>query len=255
MGAITSGMALHGGIIPYTGTFLIFYDYMRPPVRLAAMMGIRVIYIFTHDSVGLGEDGPTHQPVEQLVGLRSVPGLVTIRPADANETVEAWRVALERQHGPTALVLSRQKLPVLNQTELAPASGLHRGGYVLWEAAQHPDVILIGTGSEVHIALEAGKLLQEKGISVRVVSLPSWELFDVQPEEYRHEVLPPGIQVRISIEAASPIGWERYVGSQGIAIGISRFGISAPGEVIYQKLGLDARHVADEAEKLLRRKS
>jgi transketolase len=254
MGAIASGMALHGGIIPYAGTFLIFYDYMRPPVRLAAMMGIRVIYIFTHDSVGLGEDGPTHQPIEQLLGLRSVPGLVTIRPADAHETVEAWRVALERRHGPTALVLSRQELPVLNQTELAPASRLRQGGYVLWEAARRPDVILIGTGSEVHIALEAGRLLQEKGISARVVSLPSWELFDAQPEKYRNKVLPLEIKARVSIEAASPIGWKRYVGDRGIAIGISRFGVSAPGEIIYQKLGLDARHVADEAAKLLWRK-
>jgi transketolase len=255
MGAIANGMALHGGIIPYTGTFLIFYDYMRPPVRLAALMGIRVIYIFTHDSIGLGEDGPTHQPVEQLPGLRSVPGLVMVRPADANETVEAWRVALERGHGPTALVLSRQKLPVLDQTELAPASGLCHGGYILWEANRQPDGILIGTGSEVHIALEAGRLLQEKGIPVRVVSLPSWELFDAQPAEYRRLVLPPEIQARVSIEAASPIGWERYVGDKGIAIGLSRFGASAPGEVIYQKLGLDARHVAVEVEKLLRRKS
>ncbi len=255
MGAIASGMALHGGIIPYTGTFLVFYDYMRPPVRLAALMGIRVIYVFTHDSVGLGEDGPTNQPVEQLLGLRSVPGLVTIRPADAHETVEAWRVALERRHGPTALVLSRQKLPVLNQKEVAPASGLNRGGYVLWEAARHPDVILIGTGSEVHIALEAGRLLREKGISARVVSLPSWELFDAQPEEYRRDVLPLGIQTRISIEAASPLGWERYIGAKGIAIGLSSFGVSAPGDVIYRKLGFDAGHMADEAERLLRTES
>jgi transketolase len=253
MGAIASGMALHGGIIPYAGTFLVFYDYMRPPVRMAALMGIRVIYVFTHDSVGLGEDGPTHQPVEQLLGLRSVLGLITIRPADAHETVEAWRVALERRHGPTALVLSRQKLPLLNQTELAPASGLHRGGYILWEAARHPDVIIIGTGSEVHIALEAGRLLREKGFSARVVSLPSWELFDAQPEKYRNKVLPPEIRARVYIEAASPIGWERYIGDKGIAIGLSRFGASAPGEVIYQKLGLNARHVADEAGKLLRR--
>jgi transketolase len=254
MGAIASGMALHGGVIPYTGTFLVFYDYMRPPVRLAALMGVRVIYVFTHDSVGLGEDGPTHQPVEQLLGLRSVPGLVTIRPADAHETVEAWRVALERRHGPTALVLSRQKLPVLNQKELASASGLRRGGYVLWESARHPNVILIGTGSEVHIALKAGRLLREKGISARVVSLPSWELFDAQPEEYRREILPPEIQARISIEAASPLGWERYVGAKGVIIGLSRFGASAPGDVIYQKLGFDARRVADEAESLLRGK-
>ncbi len=255
MGAIASGMALHSGIIPYTGTFLVFYDYMRPPVRLAALMGIRVVYVFTHDSVGVGEDGPTHQPVEQLIGLRSVPGLVTIRPADAHETVEAWKIALERRHGPTTLVLSRQKLPVLNQKELTPASGLRRGGYVLWEAAQHADVILIGTGSEVHIALEAGMLLQEKGISARVVSLPSWELFDAQPEKYRREVMPHEIQARVSIEAASPLGWERYVGAEGIAISLSRFGVSAPGDVIYQKLGFDARRMADEAERLLQRKT
>jgi transketolase len=251
MGAIASGMALHGGIIPYTATFLIFYDYMRPPVRLAALMGLRVIYIFTHDSVGLGEDGPTHQPIEQLAGLRAVPKLVTIRPADATETVEAWKVALERRYGPTALILSRQNLPVLNRTTLAPASGLRHGGYILWEAATPPAVILIGTGSEVNIALMAGKLLQDKGVAARVVSLPSWELFDAQPAEYRNTVLPPNIRARISIEAAMPLGWERYVGLDGIAIGLSRFGVSAPGKVIYDKLGLTAQHMVDEALKLL----
>ena len=254
MGAIASGMALHGGIIPYTATFLIFYDYMRPSVRLAALMGIQVIYIFTHDSVGLGEDGPTHQPIEQLMGLRTVPRLVTLRPADATETVEAWKVALEHRHGPTALVLTRQNLPVLNRTELAPASGVQYGGYILWEAAAPPDIILIGTGSEVHIALEAGKLLQEKSIAARVVSLPSWELFDAQPVEYRNAVLPPNIRARISIEAGTPLGWERYVGLDGIAIGLSRFGASAPGKVIYEKLGLTAQHMVDEALKLLQRR-
>ena len=251
MGAIANGMALHGGIIPYTATFLIFYDYMRPPVRLAALMGLRVIYIFTHDSVGLGEDGPTHQPIEQLVGLRAVPKLVTIRPADATETVEAWKVALERRHGPTALILTRQNLPVLDRTPLAPASGLRHGGYILWEASSSPAVILIGTGSEVHIALEAGRLLQDKGVAARVVSLPSWELFDAQPAEYRNMVLSPNIRARISIEAAMPLGWERYVGLDGIAIGLSRFGVSAPGEVIYDKLGLTAQRVVDETLKLL----
>jgi len=251
MGAIASGMALHGGIIPYTATFLIFYDYMRPPVRLAALMGLRVIYIFTHDSIGLGEDGPTHQPIEQLAGLRAVPNLVTIRPADATETVEAWKIALERRHGPTALILTRQNLPVLNRTTLAPASGVRHGGYILWEAATPPAVILIGTGSEVHIALDAGKLLQDKGVAARVVSLPSWELFDAQPAEYRNMVLPPNIRARISIEAAMPLGWERYVGLDGIAIGLSRFGVSAPGKVIYDKLGLTAQRVVDEALKLL----
>jgi transketolase len=252
MGGIASGMALHGGIIPYTGTFLIFYDYMRPPVRLAAMMGIRVIYIFSHDSVGLGEDGPTHQPVEQLIGLRAVPNLVTIRPADATETVEAWKVALQRRNGPTALVLTRQNLPVLDRKTLAPASGVQRGGYILWEAEASSDVILIGTGSEVHIALEAGKLLRERDISARVVSLPSWELFEAQPLDYRNSVLPPDIKARVSIEAGSPLGWERYVGSEGVIIGLSRFGASAPEKVIYEKLGLTARHMADEALNLLR---
>jgi transketolase len=252
MGAIASGMALHGGIIPYTATFLVFYDYMRPPARLAALMGLRVIYIFTHDSVGLGEDGPTHQPIEQLMGLRTVPNLVVLRPADAPETAEAWKVALQRRHGPTALVLTRQKLPALKREEMAPASGLWRGGYILWEAATPPDVILLGTGSEVHIALEAGRLLQEKDIAARVVSLPSWELFEAQPAEYRDYILPPNIRVRLSIEAATPLGWERYVGLDGVAIGLQRFGASAPGKVIYQQLGLTAQHMVDEATRLLK---
>ncbi|MBI2852888.1 MAG: transketolase [Chloroflexi bacterium] len=251
MGAVASGMALHGGVIPFTGTFLIFYDYMRPPVRLAAMMGIRVIYIFTHDSVGLGQDGPTHQPIEHLIGLRAVPNLVTIRPADATETVEAWKLAIERRNGPTALILSRQNLPVFDRTIFAPASDVRRGGYVLWQASATPDVILIGTGSEVHIVLEAGRRLQDSGISASVVSLPSWELFDAQPADYRSSVLPPGIKQRLSLEAASPLGWERYVGEEGKIIGISRFGASAPGEVIYEKLGLTPERMVDEAMRLL----
>ena len=254
MGAIVNGMAL-SGLIPYTGTFLVFYDYMRPPVRLAALMGIRVIYVFTHDSVGLGQDGPTHQPVEQLMGLRQVPNLVTIRPADAGETVEAWRIALERRQGPTALVLTRQDVPVLDRTVMAPAAGVRCGGYVLWEAAPVPDVILIGTGSEVHIALQAGRQLQEKGVKARVVSLPSWELFQAQPVVYRDKVLVPDVRRRVSIEAGSTLGWERYVGIDGIAIGIDRFGESAPGPVIYEKLGLTSRRVFDEAMKLMEKKT
>ena len=250
MGSIANGMSLHGGIIPYTGTFLVFYDYMRPPVRMAALMRIRVIFIFTHDSVGLGEDGPTHQPIEQLMGLRLVPNLVTIRPADATETAEAWKVAIERRIGPTALVLSRQNLPMLDRTTLAAASGLKRGGYVLWQSTATPEIILMATGSEVHIALEAGRDLQHRGISVRVVSLPSWELFGAQPVAYRDEVLPPNISTRISIEAGVPLGWERYVGLNGIAIGISRFGASAPGKIVYEKLGLTVQRVVDEAMKL-----
>jgi transketolase len=251
MGAIANGMALHGGIIPYTATFLIFYDYMRPPVRLAALSCIRVIFIYTHDSVALGEDGPTHQPIEQLSGLRAVPNLVTLRPADATETAEAWQVALERRNGPTVMALTRQKLPVFNRQELAPASGVRRGGYVLWQSDDQPEVILIATGSEVHIALEAGKLLAQSNISARVVSLPSWELFDDQPLEYRHSVLPPSIKARVSMEAASPMGWERYVGDNGVIIGLDRFGASAPGDIIYQQLGLTAQHMAAEARRLL----
>jgi transketolase len=253
MGAIANGMSLHGGIIPYAATFLIFYDYMRPPVRLAALMRIRVVFIFTHDSVGLGEDGPTHQPIEQLAGLRAVPSLVTVRPADATETAEAWRIAMERADGPTALILSRQSLPVLDRAVLAPASGVRRGGYVLWEGGGPPEAILIGTGSEVHIALDAGRLLKARGINARVLSMPSWELFEAQPSDYRDSVLPPDITVRVSVEAASPLGWERYVGLRGKAIGIPRFGASAPGAVIYQKLGLTAERVAEAAMQLLRR--
>ncbi|MDO8715338.1 MAG: transketolase [Dehalococcoidales bacterium] len=251
MGSISSGMALHGGLIPYASTFLIFYDYMRPPVRLAAMMGIRVIYVFTHDSIGLGQDGPTHQPIEQLIGLRAVPNLVTIRPADAGETAEAWKIAVGRRNGPTALILSRQNLPILDRSKFPPSSGVSRGGYTLWETTATPDIILIGTGSEVHIALEAGKRMQDKGIGTRVVSLPSWELFDAQPAVYRDSVLPPAVKKRVSIEAGSPMGWERYVGPEGVIIGISHFGASAPAEVIYEKLGLTPDRVVNEALQLM----
>ena len=251
MGAIANGMAIHGGIIPYTATFLIFSDYMRPPMRLAALMGQRVVYIFTHDSIGLGEDGPTHQPIEQLLALRAIPNLVVLRPADATETVEAWKTALERRSGPTALVFSRQNLPVLDSSQLDPSAGVGRGGYVLWEATEKPDVILIGTGSEVHIALEAGRLLQERGVSARVVSLPSWELFQAQPEEYRSSVLTPDIRARVSIEAASTLGWERYVGTEGVAIGMSGFGASAPMDMLYEQFGITPQHMADEAMRLV----
>ena len=251
MGAIANGMALHGCVIPYTATFLIFSDYMRPPMRLAALMEQRVVYIFTHDSIGMGQDGPTHQPIEQLMGLRAVPNMLVIRPGDATETVEAWKVAMEHRHGPTALVLSRQNLPVLNRTELAPAEGVQRGGYILWEASTHPDVILMATGSEVHIALEAGRLLGEKSVAARVISLPSWELFGAQPQEYRHEVMPPAIRTRVSIEAGTTKGWERYVGLDGVALGIDRFGASAPGGAVYEYFGLTAQRVAEEASRLV----
>ena len=251
MGAIANGMALHGALIPYTATFLIFSDYMRPSIRLGALMEQRVVYIFTHDSIGLGEDGPTHQPIEQLMSLRAVPNLVVLRPGDATETAEAWRAALDRRHGPTALVLSRQNLPVLDRTALAPATGVHQGGYVLWEASPQPEVILIGTGSELHIALEAGSHLQGQKIAARVVSLPSWEMFEAQPKEYRDSVLPPEIRARVSIEAGVPLGWERYVGIDGLAIGISRFGASAPAGVLYEKFGLTSQRVVEETMRVL----
>jgi transketolase len=255
MGAITTGMALHGGFIPYTATFLIFSDYMRPPMRLAAMAKARVVYIFTHDSIGLGEDGPTHQPIEQLMNLRAVPNLTVIRPADAAETVEAWRMALLKSDGPMALVFSRQGLPVLDRTECAPAETLQRGGYILWESINNaPEVILIGTGSETHIALEAGKLLAAEGVGVRVVALPSWELFDSQPTKYRETVLPPGITARVAVEAGIKLGWERYVGLEGAIVGMEGFGASAPAQVLYEKFSITVEGVVQTAKGLRKRK-
>ena len=250
MGAISNGLALHGGVIPFAATFLIFSDYMKPSIRLAALMGLRVIYVFTHDSIALGEDGPTHQPVEQLAGLRAMPGLVTLRPADAIETLQAWKVALGRPQGPTALVLTRQNVPNLHLSE-SPGDGVERGGYILWEAGGAPNAILIASGSEVQLALEAGKLLQNKGIAARVVSLPSWELFDTQPAEYRNRILPAEVRVRVAVEAASPLGWERYVGLDGTTIGVSQFGKSAPGELVYKQMGFTSQHVFEAAMKLL----
>jgi len=252
MGSILNGMALHGGVIPYGGTFLIFSDYMRPAIRLAAMMGLRVIYVFTHDSIGLGEDGPTHQPIEQLAALRAIPNLTVIRPCDANETAEAWRLALKNHQGPTAFALSRQGLPTLDRETFAPARGVERGAYVLKEADKgKPEVILIGSGSEVPLALEAGAALEDKGIAVRVVSMPSWELFDQQPEDYRNQVLPPGVTNRVAIEAGATQGWHRYVGSKGEVIGLDHFGASAPYKILYEKFGITAEKVVEKALSLL----
>jgi transketolase len=254
MGAITTGMAMHGGIIPYTATFLIFSDYMRPPMRLAALSKARVIYLFTHDSIGLGEDGPTHQPVEQLMNLRAIPNLTIIRPADATEAVVAWRVALLNSDGPTAIIFTRQSVPVLDRTQCALADGLERGGYILWQSANGmPEVILIGTGSETHIALEAGKELAHGGIKVRVVSLPSWDLFDSQPADYRETVLPAAVKARVAIEAGIKLGWEHYVGLEGNVVGMDSFGASAPYKVLYEKFGITADHVVQAAKGLLRR--
>ena len=254
MGAIAVGMALHGGIIPYTATFLTFADYMRPPMRLAAMMGVRTIFVFTHDSIGVGEDGPTHQPVEQIMNLRQVPNMTVIRPADANETLEAWRLALTNTSGPTTLLFSRQNLPVLDRSVCSTASGTRRGGYILWESAPNPELILIATGSEVSLTLAAARKLAENGMKVRVVSLPSWEIFDRQPREYRDSVLPPAITARISVEAGIKLGWEHYVGLSGKIIGMDTFGASAPGPVLYEKFGFTVTKIIEAAEELLDRK-
>jgi len=249
MAAVALGMALHGGLIPYTGTFLTFCDYMRPSIRLAALMGQRVIYIFTHDSIGVGEDGPTHQPVEQLMSLRAIPNLTVIRPADACETVEAWRAALLNRRGPTALIFSRQTIPVLNQAEFAAAGNLEQGGYILWDSSKiDPHVILIGTGSEVALALKAGQQLAAEGIRVRVVSLPSWELFDRQPAACRDKVLPPDVRVRIAVEAGIRLGWEHYVGLDGAVVGMDGFGASAPANVLYEKFGITVEKIVEAAK-------
>ncbi len=253
MGTVVNGMALHGGVVPYGATFLIFSDYMRPPIRLAALMGLKVINVFTHDSIGLGEDGPTHQPVEQLAALRAIPGLTLIRPCDANETAEAWRFALEHAHGPTAICLTRQDLPTLDRKDFAPAQGLQRGAYTLkdFNVSLEPDVILISSGSEVHIALEAADELSHSGISVRMVSMPSWELFEKQDQKYQDRVFPPDVRARVAVEAGISQGWHRYLGQQGRFIGMDRFGASAPYQILYEKFGLTAGHVKEEALNLL----
>lgn len=253
MGSVMNGISLHGGLIPYGGTFLIFSDYMRPAIRMAALMGLKVIYIFTHDSIGLGEDGPTHQPVEQLAALRSIPNLTVIRPCDANETSEAWRIALESDNGPVALALTRQSVPVLDRNVYAPATGLSKGAYILQDAWDgNPDIVLIATGSEVHIAIEAAQKLEENGMGVRVVSMPSWELFDRQPEEYRDRILPPETRVRIAVEAGVSQGWHRYVGNNGEIVGLDHFGASAPYEVLYEKFGITADQVVEKASTLVK---
>ncbi|MEO6226829.1 MAG: transketolase C-terminal domain-containing protein, partial [Thermomonas sp.] len=252
MGAICNGMAAHGGTIPYDATFLIFSDYMRPPIRLAALMRLHVVHVFTHDSIALGEDGPTHQPVEQLAGLRSVPDLLVIRPADANETAVAWRVALEAKNQPVALVFSRQKVPTLDRQHFAAADGLRRGAYVLQDAASgNPDLILIATGAEIGLAIAAAVTLSGQGIGVRVVSMPCWSLFDAQPQAYRDEVLPPSVRARLSIEAGSTQGWHRYVGDGGNVLGVDCFGASAPGDEMLAHYGFSVDNVCKLAKALL----
>jgi len=260
MGSIVNGIALTEGMMkPYGSTFLIFSDYMRPAVRLSALMSLPVVWVWTHDSVALGEDGPTHQPVEHYMALRAIPNLWFVRPADANETSYAWKVALEREDGPVALSLTRQKVPTLDRSELAPASGVERGAYVLWEAEGAngvPDVILIATGSEVWLALEAAKrLVADEGARPRVVSMPCWELFSKQSSDYRDEVLPPEVKARLSLESGVTFGWERWVGDAGDAIGVDRFGSSAPGTEVLERYGFTVDRIVHHASAFLARVS
>jgi transketolase len=255
MGGIANGIAYHGGFIPYAGTFLTFSDYMRGSVRLAALAGLHVVYVWTHDSVGLGEDGPTHQPVEHYAALRAIPNLWFIRPGDANETSEAWAVAVSRGNGPVALALTRQKLTTLPETAARAHDGVKRGGYVLREASDGPgaiDLILIATGSELPLAAAATDALAAEGIRTRLVSLPCWELFDLQPAAYRGEVLPPRVRKRLTVEAGVSLGWERYAGDEGAILGIDHFGASAPGATVFEHFGFTPEHVADVGRRVVR---
>ncbi len=255
MGSIANGLAVHGGVIPFAATFLIFSDYMRPPIRLAALMEQRVIFVFTHDSIALGQDGPTHQPIEQLASLRAIPNLIVIRPCDANETAVAWRVAIEMRDRPVALVLTRQDVPTLDRGQFAAAEGLRRGAYVLADAPKgKPDIILIGTGSEVSLIVAACHKLTAKEINVRIVSMPSWELFDAQPQGYRDAVLPPSVSARLAVEAGATQGWCKYVGGKGDVIGVDRFGASAPGEVMMREYGFTVENICERAMELVNRK-
>jgi transketolase len=252
MGGILNGIAAHGGIIPFGATFLAFSDYLRPAIRLSSLMKLQIIYVFTHDSIAVGEDGPTHQPVEHLAALRAIPGLAVIRPCDANETSVAWRASLEMDARPTALILSRQPLPTLDRETFASADGLMRGAYVLADAeGDLPDLILIASGSEVPLALAVRKELMTKNVQARVVSMPSWELFDEQSPEYRDSILPPHVTARLSIEAASTMGWGRYIGDKGISIGIDGFGASEPGAELLREYGFTVENVSSRALTLL----
>ena len=252
MGSALNGMALTKGIIPYGATFLMFSEYMRPPIRLAAIMKIRPIFVYTHDSIGLGEDGTTHQPIEQLVSLRSIPNTLVIRPADANETAQAWRVALEHKDGPVILVFSRQGLPILDQEKYGKASKLEKGAYILSDSKKKPDVILIATGSEVTLILQAQEKLKSEGIDARVVSMPSWELFDKQSDSYKEKVFPKSVKKRLAVEAGSPLGWHKYVGDKGDVIAMNGFGESAPAEQLFAEFGFTVENVVKKAKALLK---
>lgn len=252
MGAALNGLALHGGVIPYGGTFLVFSDYNKPAIRIAGLSKIPSIFVFTHDSIGLGEDGPTHQPIEHLAALRATPNVQVFRPADANETAYAWKCAIEKSDGPSLLALTRQNLPTLDRSVYGDANGTEKGAYILKkESGSDPDLILMASGSEVQLVLNASEILEKKGVSVRVVSMPCWELFEDQSREYREEVLPPKVTKRVSVEAASTLGWHKWVGSGGIAIGIDRYGESAPFDQVYEHLGLTPQKIAEKAGSLL----
>jgi len=247
MAAAVNGLALHGGIIPFGATFLVFSDYNKPSIRIAALSKIPSIFVFTHDSIGLGEDGPTHQPIEHLAALRATPNVTVLRPADANETAYSWKSAIENTDGPSLLILTRQNLPTLDRTKYEKASGTEKGAYILKKESNvdSPDLILMATGSEVEIIVNAAVKLEEKGVSTRVVSMPSWELFEKQDLNYKESVLPKSVTNRISVEAASPMGWHKYTGSEGIVMGINRFGESAPYEEVYEHLGLTVEKVVE----------
>lgn len=251
MGAALNGMAQHGGVHPYGGTFLNFSDYMRGAIRLTALAESSATFVFTHDSIGLGEDGPTHQPVEQVVALRTIPNIIVIRPGDANETIEAWRVAMTQPKTPVVLILGRQKLPILDQTKYGSARGVEKGAYILSEAEGTPQLILIGTGSEVALVMKAQEELKKQGIQARVVSMPSWELFEQQDRAYHHEVLPPSIRKRLAVEAGSPIGWHKYVTDEGTTISMNRFGLSGPGEEVMAYFGFTVENVVEQAKAVL----
>jgi transketolase len=252
MGAVVNGMSFYPGVIPYGGTFLVFSDYMRGALRISALSHLHTIWVFTHDSIGLGEDGPTHQPVEHLAALRAIPNMTVIRPADANEVAAAWQVAVTNQHGPTALIFSRQGTPTLSREKFASASDLTKGAYVLADLGEgEPEIILMATGTEVDLIVKAGELLAGEGKSVRLVSFPSWELFEQQPKEYQDAVLPPEITARLSVEAGVSQGWERWVGSAGKALGVNKFGASAPYKTIYEKYGLTVENVVAAAKPLI----
>jgi len=257
MGAMVHGMAAYGGVIPFGSTFLIFSDYMRGAVRLASLMGLRAVFVYTHDSIGVGEDGPTHQPIEQISNLRAVPNLTVIRPGDANETVVAWKTALQTTSGPTALILTRQALPVLygesNKDQIASPENLQKGGYIIVDSDETPELIIIATGSELHLAVEAQKELKNKGVNVRIVSMPSWELFEKQSDDYKEQVLPSAIKKRISVEAASTFGWEKFVGLEGTSIGMTTFGTSAPGNDVMKKFGFTVENVVSKSLELLKK--